>query len=152
MAREIYVEIGGKERRLKYTTREGIELKRRFGKTPKRLLHEDIAPSENGRPTADFDPEVVVAALYMGLRHELGRKDTEATVEQWFDVACKAGVAIHVVNQIVDAVMLDGITGQSIDFEARRAAQAAEEDEPAAATPPDPDDDEGKAVRPPDNP
>ena len=152
MAREVFVKLGGEDRRLRFTTREGIELKRRFNKTPKRLLHEDIAPSANGRPTLDFDPEVVVAALFLGLRHELRRKESEVTVEQWFDVACKAGEAVLIVNQLVDAIMLDGITGQSIDFEARRAAREAEDDEPAPRQAPDPEDDEGKAVRPPDNP
>lgn len=156
MAREVFVRLGGADRQLKFTTREAIALQRRFGKTPKRLMSEDIAPSIEGPkgervPTNDFNPEVVCAALHLGIARN--NKPSEDQVIRWFDDECKSeDGASPVLNQLCDAMMLDGITGTSIDVMAIAAAkvQQAGAQEPAAET--QTDGDEGKAVRPPENP
>lgn len=157
MAREVYVTLGGAERLLHFTTHDAITLQRRFGKKPKQLLREDIAPSEivdrDGEVkrilSGEFSPEVVCAALYLGIVRAMPSRErrgiSESDVIDWFDEGCRTVGAGVFINKLCDAILLDGITGVSVDSDAaRRAKEESEGESPAG--------DEGKAVRPPENP
>jgi hypothetical protein len=145
MARIVTVSLGGEDRVLKFTAAEAMELNRHFNKPMRRLMAEDICPTDGaGQPTYDFNHEAVIYALYMGLRHI--RKMSLELAVRWFTEAIGEGGdgAVSITNQIIDAMYLSGIVrGYSVDLHKEMEPEkAAAEDE----TP------EGKAVRPPDAP
>ena len=155
MAREVYVPLGGAERRLTFSgTRDGIALQKRFGKKPGELLDQEITPVEiverDGRPhrqlTGYYNPEVVAFALFLGIRHD-EPKLTESQVMDWMDQAAQDSQMMTVIDRLFDAFMLSGITGRSVDVDAFKAPN---EEKPASE---EGAGDQGKAaVVPPDSP
>lgn len=129
--KEFTVEIGDRERRLRFASRDAIELKRRFGKTPSVLLFTDtLGLDEDGkRKPMLMDPEVQVAVLFHALRRG-GSKVTEEQVLDWVDQHLEKGGELGdlVVPAAKCALYSGAITGRQIDLDA-----GAEEPGKAAA-------------------
>lgn len=135
MAREVFVNLGGADRRLRFSaTRDGIALQKRCGKKPGEVVDQDILPTVDvqgpdgkmrRRPSFYYSPEAVAFALYLGLHHD-DKTVTEEKVLDWMDeaIAVPNGMLV-ILNQLFDALMISGITGKSVDLEAVRAAMAA---------------------------
>jgi hypothetical protein len=150
MAKEFYVELGGKSRRLAYRVRDGIELKRRFGRPLISLLREDVMGMRE-RPDPDkpgetlweavnaTDPEVQVAFLYVGVRHEGGVNEDK--VLNWVDAHLSDGKPMgDLVGPVWKAVFISGVLGYSLDIEAEAEKLKDDEagkDRPAGTTPPE---------------
>jgi hypothetical protein len=132
MAREVFVTLGGEERRLMFgAARSAIEIEKRLGKAPFAVLHEDISP---GRHEASFSTTALAFLLFVSIRHQVkGLK--EETVLDWLDAAFLAGEAVTLCTRVGDAMLLSGVCGYFVDIEAK------DEDKPAEEG----DGDEGKA-------
>ena len=139
MARQYSVLLAGREYPLRFTAKDGIALKRRFGKPLATLLREDVmglaeepkpdgAPGEtHWVPKGQFDLEVQVAFLHAGVVSG-GAKLTEDKImdyiQQHLDSAQHMG---PIIQPLWKAVYISGITGASIDPDAAQEGT----DEPA---------------------
>lgn len=140
MAREVFVEIGGAERRLMFgAARAAVEIERRLKKAPIKVVDEELMPWLHG---SVFSAEALAFCLWLGLRHE-DKRLKEETVFDWLDEAFAAseggqGAAMKLCSLVRDAMLLSGVCGFVLD-------QYRKEDE----APEEGDGDQGKgAVRP----
>lgn len=124
--KQFYVTLGGKERRLRYTTSDSVKLDRRFGKAVGVLVWRDIltvrgdadgAKRVTGRGAS---MDVCVAFLHLGLAHD-EPKLTEETVYEWIDEYIEASPNNKfgtLVEAVVRAAYMSGIVnGQQTDFD-----------------------------------
>lgn len=138
MAKDFYVEIGGKSRLLRYRTRQAIELKARFGRPLIRLLREDVMglvaepdPKQPGKTVyvvaGTTDPEVQVAFLHAGLVHNNPRL-TEPQVIDWIDQHMEAEGATmgDLIEPVWKAVFMSKVLGYQLDMDAEAAKAAAD--------------------------
>lgn len=145
--KKFVVNVGGRERTLKYKTAEARDLKNRFGKPLLRLLREDVMGLDaEGNSTGNTDLEVQIAFLHAGLRHDNPRL-TEETVSKWIDDRLETedrGMG-PLVGPIWACVFYSGILGYSLDVEAEaEKVRLAME----GATPPAPDVDQDPKAEP----
>ena len=148
--KEFFVEFTpGKPKRLRYTSADGITLKKRFGKPLFNILIEDLIGMRReefqpGKPiTFDgrlMDRETQIVVLCLGLRHE-DLRVTEERVMELLDGALGEQRSIaDVILPAFKAVCYSGMLGESFDLDATIAeieAKAAEGKEkgPAEAGP-----------------
>jgi hypothetical protein len=135
MAREVKVQFGGAERVLHFDARDGIEIKKKLGKKPKRVLDEDLLMGIESK-AADGTTRTFVSAyevdlyslavvLWHGITHDLsdptGRKRikdvTEDVVIDWLSEYMETQSVLPLAKAIEDAFYLSGVMGNPIDFE-----------------------------------
>jgi hypothetical protein len=130
MAKEFYVELGGKSRKLAFRSRDGIELKNRFKKPLVQLLREDVMGLDaDSNITGSTDLEVQAAFITAGIRRAAledgdpkGRVITEDKVLDWIDDHHRTGEAMGViVEPVYKAFFLSGVLGHSYDLDAEYA-------------------------------
>lgn len=126
--KEFVVDLGGKERRLRYTSRDAIALYKRFGRPVPALLLEDVwglreAPEgPDGQKahvfTAHVNPEAQAAVLCLGLRQSEPRI-TEEMLLSWLDAFIEDGGNTHdLVTVAVKAFFYSGAAnGKRTDLE-----------------------------------
>lgn len=89
--KEFQITVGGSERRLRYTSKDGVLLYQRFGKPLHPLIRDDaLGLGRDGKPTRETRPDVQVALLFLGLRHDLPRL-TEDQLSEWIDLHLEEG-------------------------------------------------------------
>jgi hypothetical protein len=116
MAREVFVTLGGEERRLMFdAARSAIEIEKRLGKAPVRVLDDDLRPgnSEGG----GFSTTALVFLLWLGLRHE-NKTLKEDTVIDWVSAAYRENLYRLLCAQVRDAMALSGVCGFTLDWDA----------------------------------
>lgn len=119
------VHIGGKDRPVRYTSRDAIALKKRFNKALALLIFEDVLGiNEGGQFSFNADREAQIAFLHVGLA-QAGFKGREDQVLDWIDAYLAEGGAIgDFLLPAVNAAFYSGTaTGKSVDFEAMVKAQ-----------------------------
>lgn len=155
--REFTVELGGQQRKLRYTTTDAIALKKRFGKPAGRLCTQDVlGRGPDGKRNGDIDPEAQVALVALGLSHE-GTRFSDDQVAEWFDEHMLAGKPIgEILQEAVNAAFYAGIcTGSSVDLKklVEEAEAEAAKAKGAKATPPaGPEEQSGKETAAPVTP
>lgn len=131
MGKTFEVELGGKSRRLAFHQRDAIELKKRFGEAPHRLLFmrclgmsfEGLKPGERARMDPGlFDPEVQSAVLHRALARG-GWNVTEEKVIDLIDAAVQGGdgkvsAGDFFAPAVRCALYSGAITGSQVDLEA----------------------------------
>lgn len=142
MAKTFEVALGGKVRRLAFHQRDAIELKKRFGETPHRLLFMRALglDFEGAKATgklpqmnpALFDPEVQYAVLSRALLRG-GWNVTEDKVIDLVDEAIQAGegkvsAADFIAKAVYCAFYSGAVTGSQVDLDARPTESESEED------------------------
>lgn len=107
-----------RERRVRYTSKDGIALQRRFGRSVAVLIQEClVGQSDDGVDTKLYDREVQIAVLHLGLAHDMP-KVLEDQVVEWVDAELIAGRTIRdVVWPAYKAAMYAGLLGRSIDVD-----------------------------------
>lgn len=118
------VEIGGKVRPLRYTSKDGVALFKRFGRPLTRLFLEDCLGLKAGEWTSDVNPEVQIAVLAVGLKVD------EEKVYTWLDGLLQSGKPIgDVMAPAIKAAFYSGVVnGRSLDLD---EVTKSEEDEAA---------------------
>lgn len=147
--KDIRVAIGEKSYPLRFTSRDAIELKSRFGKSPTYLVFQccyglEPAPNvfyrrdANGKGVVDMglvDLEVQIAFLHTALARGSRSQESPFDEGQLADLIDKhvagGGTRADIVVPAVNAALQSGaITGQRIDMEEKpKPAGAAEGDE-----------------------
>jgi hypothetical protein len=161
MAKTFEITLGGRVRRLAFHQRDAIELKKRFGEPPHKLLFTralglDFAAITPGKAPrmnpALFDPEVQFAVLHRALLRG-GWNVTEEKVMDLVDAAVQNGegkveAGDFFAPAIGCAFYSGAITGHQVDLEEHAEAAEAESSEADAAAGepiPDADPPAGKA-------
>ena len=140
MAREVYVNLGGEERRLMFdAARSAIEIENRLKKVPAAVMDEQLRAT---RDNPAFSPIALAFLLWLGLRHA-DRKLSEAQVIDWMGAAFQENRGIELAWNVRDALFLSGVCGFSVDVQADDTDKAQEQDGAG---------DGGKAVRPSEEP
>lgn len=75
------VNLGAKEYQLRYTIKDGRELTQRLKKRGAQILTALLGSEEDGRFSLNFDLDVLIVALQVGLRQE--KRVTEDVIEKW---------------------------------------------------------------------
>ena len=156
MAREVSIYFGGAERVLYLDARDAIEIKKRLGKKPRRVLDEDLACEilKDGKGSGtisayEVDLHSLVVVLQLAISHVRGtsKRDDAITYDvvlDWLTEYLETSNVLKLIEAVADELHLSGVMGLSIDFEAlkKRIADAAA----ASATPAAPplEDPEGK--------
>lgn len=125
------VEIGGKVRPLRYTSKAGVALFKRFGRPLTRLFLEDCLGLRDKVWTGDVNPEAQIAVLATGLRVD------EDKVCDWLDGLLKAGKPIaDLLGPAIKAAFYSGIVnGKSLDLD--EVTKDAEDEAGKAETSPE---------------
>ena len=118
--KEYVITIGGKERRLRYTPRDAIELYKAFSKPLGHLVRQDVLggfDAENNS-LGDYRPDAQVLFLRVGLAHDIPRL-TEDQVLNWIEAHLAEGGNIwDLVWPAAKAAYYSGIVlGRSLDLE-----------------------------------
>jgi hypothetical protein len=139
--KEFTVSLGGRERRVRYTSKDGIALEKAFGKSVPLLLQHDLVGQQGGRIDVTlYRREVQVRVLFLGLVHDWP-KLIEDQVYDLVDAELLKGRTIRdIVWNAYKAALYAGLTGRSIDVDT--VVEALAEDEKAAG------DTEGNAEAP----
>lgn len=128
MAREVYVNLGGQERRLMFdAARAAMEIEKRLGKRPIHVADKDLLPKEED---ASFSVTALTFVLWLGLRHG-DRRLTEDQVTQWVsDVFVSNGElgGFRLCALARDALLLSGACGWSYDQQAQKDEEAEGQD------------------------
>lgn len=124
MAREVYVKLGGEERRLMYNAaRAALLIEDRLQKTPAAVVDEDLSPNKK-RP--GFSTKALAFLLWLGMKADVpGLKET--TVVDWLTESYTAPDGIggfKLCEHVRDALLLSGVCGFSVDLEAAKEAEA----------------------------
>lgn len=126
--KSFYVTINGQERQLRYSSEDGVALKRRFGKSLLRLIQEDVMSigiiGRKPAVTGDFDRETQVAFVLAGL-HRAGYQIPESKLMAAIDKHCGPKDGDHGGGKIGDFVMpavraafyAGVVTGSSLDLD-----------------------------------
>lgn len=144
--KEFFITIGGKDRRLRYTSSDSIRLFQRFGKPLRTLVREDLMGLDaDNKATREFRPDVQLAFLHLGLAHDIPRL-TEDQVTAWIDQLLEEGGDIQdVVTVATKAAYYSGIVlgvRYDVDAEQEKAQEQIGEGkgqaapEPPTSTPP----------------
>ena len=94
MAKEYYVDLGGKSRLLKYTRQERVDIENRFDCDIKDFVYEKTWPIVDGKPTLGGRLECQEALIFYGIRHN-GPKITEDAVSRWLQEMVAKGGSIY---------------------------------------------------------
>ena len=138
MPKTYQVELGGKARPLRFHQRDAIELKKRFGEPPQRLLFirclgldfKDVQPGDTAvMDPGLLDPEVQFAVLHKALVRG-GWNVTEEKVIDMVDEALKASdgavtVATFVAEAVYCAFYSGAITGKQVDLQEVKTEDAS---------------------------
>ena len=109
--KDFSIEIGGAVRVLRFTSKDGIALHKRFGRSLNDLAWHGLLGYVDGVQTADFDPEVQIAILTAGIVRGGARVD-EDLVTQWFDEHLAAGkLSGDLLWPALKAMLYSGIVG-----------------------------------------
>lgn len=93
--KEFSITIGGRERRLRFTSRDAIDLYKAFGKPLVELVKYDLVGlDDENKQMRTTRPDVQIAFLHRGLRHDNPRL-TEDQVIDWVDRHLEAGLDIE---------------------------------------------------------
>lgn len=119
--KQFLVEIGGKERALRYTFADARALVRRFGPLPKALNEDQLGMFG----VANVNPDFQVAFVAAGLAHERDLKqlplgELEDKVTGWFDELCGEngpGIGSVLVGAFKAALYAGIVHGKSVDWE-----------------------------------
>ncbi len=136
--KEFTVTLGGKDRRVRYTSRDGVALEKKFEKPVPTLLLHDLVGQVGGKVDVTlYRREVQVHVLFLGLLHDWP-KLIEEQVYDLVDAELLKGRTIRdIVWNAYKAALYAGLTGRSIDvdtfFEA--AVEEATADKAAAGEP-----------------
>ncbi len=134
MGKTFQVEIGGKSRALRFHQRDAIELKKRFGETPHKLLFlrclgldfSNVEPGESAHMDPSlFDPEVQFAVLHKAVMRG-GWNLTEDALINAVDTAMqesegKVSLGDYVAQAVYCAFYSGAITGQQVDLQEKKA-------------------------------
>lgn len=143
--REFFVEIGGKSRRVRYTSSDGRALYRQFEKPLNKLFMDDVLglhkdPSDGRmRLGGTVNPEAQFAVLMTGLKHDQPSL-TDEMLDSWIDAHLDAGLPMgDLVGPAVKAAYFKGVvTGRSLDLdeiEKNVVEEQGKGPEPAPVTP-----------------
>lgn len=111
MAKEYYVELGGKKRLLRYTRQERVEIENRFDCDIKEFVYAKAFPLVDGKPTLGGRIECQEALIFYGLRHN-GPKITEEVVSKWLQEAVDKGGSIYApLSESIVGLLASGILG-----------------------------------------
>ena len=137
---EYSVVLGGRHYELKFTdVRQGIELKRRFGRHPMLLLRDACGLDDSGKITGLMDVELLAAFVLVGIRH-LSRKLNEEKVLDWLNEEIKEERSLYeIATPVLLAVMESGILGRVIHPEKDEEPDAGKAPEPKPEETPPPD-------------
>ncbi len=135
--KEFFITIGGKERRLRYPSADGIRLYQRFGKPLRELVRGDLMGLDaDNKAARDFRPDVQLAFLHLGLAHDIPRL-TEDQVLAWIDKHLEDGSDLEDFMAIAaKAAFYSGIViGRrlDIDVEQEKAQEQLSEGKAPAA-------------------
>lgn len=119
--KEFFVTIGGKERRLRYTPRDAIELYKAFQKPLSHLVRLDVLGGFDAKNNSlgDYRPDAQVLFLRVGLAHDIPQL-TEDRVLDWIETHLLASGNIwDLVWPAAKAAYYSGIVlGRSVNLEA----------------------------------
>jgi hypothetical protein len=111
VAKEYYLELGGRKRLLRYTRAERVEIEQRFDCDIKSFVYEKAFPLVDGKPTLGGRLECQEALIWYGLRHN-GPKVTEDLVSKELqEVVAKGGSIYAPLSQSIVALLASGILG-----------------------------------------
>jgi hypothetical protein len=111
MAKEYYVELGGKKRLLRYTRQERVEIESRFDCDIKDFVYAKAFPLVDGKPTLGGRIECQEALIFYGLRHS-GPKVTEDQVSKWLQEKIEAGGSIYEpLSHAIIGLLASGVMG-----------------------------------------
>ena len=118
--KEYFVNLGGQDRRLRYTPKDGVDLYRKFGKPLRALFEFDVLGgfASDGAGLANYNPDAQVAVLLAGLSHDEKRL-TEEKLCGWIEEHYASGGTMwdlaHVASK---AAYFSGIVlGRSVNIE-----------------------------------
>lgn len=118
------VNLNAKEYELRYTVRDGIELRKRLGRPGVQILKDLIGLDANGKFGLTFDLEALAACISVGIRHV--SKATEDKVITWIQEHIDNGKVIgDLAGPVVEAMNEQGCWGFKLKPE--------ESDEPGKA-------------------
>jgi len=140
MAREVHVYFGGADRRLYLDARDAIEIKRRLGKKPRRVLDEDLAceiVGADGKATGkisayEVDLHSLAVVLQLAISHIPGTNKRDETltydvVLDWISEYIETETVLTLVQAVADELHISGVMGLALDIEAlkKRIADAS---------------------------
>lgn len=127
------VHLNGKDWELRYTIRDGIELRKRLGRPGIKLMA-DIAGAEGGEQTLGFDIEALLVSIAVGIRHI--RAVNEDTLAKWIQAHVdNNGKLGDLINPVIESMLEGGCWGYK--KQAVIEAEAAESDAGKAEPPPE---------------
>ena len=111
MAKEYYVELGGRSRLVRFTRQERVDIENRFDCDIKDFVYAKAFPLVDGKPTLGGRLECQEALIYYGLRHN-GPKVTEAWVSQQLqEMIAKGGNVYKPLSEAIVGLLASGILG-----------------------------------------
>lgn len=111
MAKEYFVELGGKKRLVRYTRKERLEIEQRFDCDIKDFVYAKAFPLVDGKPTLGGRLEAQEALIYFGLRHN-GPKVTEDWVSKELEAVVAAGGSIYKpLSEAIVGMLASGVMG-----------------------------------------
>jgi len=124
------VNLNGKDFELRYTIRDGIELRKRLDR-PGIQIMSDIPGGMEGVQRLAFDLEALIVSIQVGIRHirEVNTDILEKWVQAHVDADKKLG---ELINPVVEAMLDGGCWGYK-----RQAIEAEDAAEGKAETPPE---------------
>jgi len=111
LAKEYYIELGGRKRLLRYTRAERVEIEQRFDCDIKSFVYDKSFPLVDGKPTLGGRIECQEALIWYGLRHS-GPKVTEDSVSKDLQALVSSGGSIYApLSQAILALLASGVMG-----------------------------------------
>jgi len=97
------IALNAKEYSLRYTIRDGIELRKRLGRPGIQIMRDLMGLDQGGQMALTFDLDALVACITVGVRHQ--QKATEDTVTKWIQEHIDNGKLIgELVTPVIEAL------------------------------------------------
>ncbi len=112
MPKEHTLNLGGKDRPLRYTRAERVAIENRFDCDIRTFIYERAFPiGADGKPTLGGRLECQEALIWYGLRHN-GPKVTEEAVSKWLEEGVRERISVYVpLSQAIVAIIDSGLLG-----------------------------------------
>jgi hypothetical protein len=104
------INLNAKEFGLRYTIRDGIELRKRLGRPGVQIMRDLVGLDSGGQFALTFDIEALAACIVVGIRHQ--QKATEDTVIKWIQEHIDNGRLLgDLAGPVVEAMNTQGCFG-----------------------------------------
>jgi hypothetical protein len=110
------ITLNAKEYGLRFTVRDGIELRKRLGRPGVQIMKDLVGLDASGQFALTFDLEALAACISVGIRHQ--QKVTEDTVVKWIQEHIDNSKLIgDLAGPVVEAMNKQGCFGFKLQSE-----------------------------------